>query len=231
MVYFNIMQDATRATGVGTSSQVETAQTPSPVASGRSCVRCGGQIAINSKFCPQCGSPVMMTPSNDARTPPAPRFCSQCGGRIDGTGKFCANCGASTTSTRPSQPHPITSNVSPVTVFPTTESVIGGYTSADITRQGAGIGYGVYVTDRRVIGMRKGMLTRSAGGAVAGAVIGGLIGGRIGAQVGSRVLGSKMSTDESKHLLGDLTRTKSSRRTSSGSTTGGAGARTTSSAR
>jgi predicted amidophosphoribosyltransferase len=225
MVYFNIVGDATRATEAGTLSQVETTQTPSPkhrvpkskqlthrvpspVASGRSCVRCGGQIRINAKFCPQCGSPAMLTTSNEVRTIPAPRFCAQCGGRIESTEKFCANCGASTTSTRQSEPRAVTPNVSPVAVSSAGESVIGGYTSTDIGRQGVGIGYGVYITDRRVIGIKKGMLTKAAGGAVAGAVIGGLIGGRIGAQVGSRVLGGKMSTTDSKQLLGDLDKNK-----------------------
>ncbi len=49
------------------------------------------------------------------------------------------------------------------------------------------LGYGIYVTDRRIIGIQKGMLTQATAGTVAGAVIGGLIGGRIGAQVGSQV--------------------------------------------
>ena len=47
---------------------------------GPKCPKCGANVPPNSKFCPECGSPME-------------RHCSQCGAKISGSEKFCPQCG------------------------------------------------------------------------------------------------------------------------------------------
>lgn len=147
------------------------------------------------------------TQHDDTQSPIRGRFCGECGSRVDNSDKFCRSCGAATATadniqTVRSIPFPTSSNV-PQSV--TTEAVVDGFSSTNLLKPASKtIGYGVFVTDRRIIGVKKGMLTQAAAGTAAGAVIGGLIGGRIGAQVGASVLGKKMSSNAGKPLLVNL---------------------------
>lgn len=76
------------------------------------------------------------------------------------------------------------------------EVYLGGFTSARL-KKGTFVGYGVYATNKRLIGIksRKGVLT--------GALIGGAIGGAIGAVVAGK-LGEKLTKDESAKIIREL---------------------------
>jgi len=148
------------------------------------------------------------TPS-DAGQPPRLRFCPHCGNELSGGHVFCSNCGKKADGFLPNSTESAPSPVTPVDVGE--ESVIGGFASSDIVRQGGGLaamGYGIYVTNRRIVGVKTATASKELAGKVAGAVIGGLVGGRLGAQVASRVLGDKMSTDESRRILEELEKSK-----------------------
>ena len=56
--------------------------TDTPAASTKKCTKCGGVLANNAKFCPECGTPV-----------PQEKFCPECGTKVAANAKFCANCG------------------------------------------------------------------------------------------------------------------------------------------
>lgn len=47
------------------------------------CIKCGGEIPDNAKFCPLCGQ-------NNSHTP---SFCMYCGSPVAADTKFCENCG------------------------------------------------------------------------------------------------------------------------------------------
>jgi len=58
----------------------------------KSCSNCGSIIALNTKFCPNCGAE-----QTGPQGPPAPagasRFCPNCGSSVAAGAKFCNNCG------------------------------------------------------------------------------------------------------------------------------------------
>jgi len=53
-----------------------------PVGEDTTKCKCGATIPENSKFCPECGEPVVKD-----------KFCSNCGVKISATAKFCPDCG------------------------------------------------------------------------------------------------------------------------------------------
>ena len=53
------------------------------------CSRCNAPIANDSRFCTECGAPVVVTPA----APAAPRFCPACGAPQQPNTAFCSNCG------------------------------------------------------------------------------------------------------------------------------------------
>jgi hypothetical protein len=141
---------------------------------------------------------------------------------------FCMNCGkrierpqpASIQKTRPPADrlgkkmekvqHALTeSERSPVTQSKgTMESIIGGFASSDMLRPGKGIGYGLYITNKRVIGVKRpDQLTKSIAGAIAGAVVGKVLGFEAPWAVSS-ALGRALSTDESRRLIVELEKNK-----------------------
>ena len=87
------------------------------------------------------------------------------------------------------------------------EMVLAGLSSADMARPGS-LGYGIYITDRRIIGVKKPeQFAKMVGGAIAGAVIGKLIGFEAPWAVSS-ALGRNLSSDENLHLLSELEKNK-----------------------
>ena len=87
------------------------------------------------------------------------------------------------------------------------EIVLAGLSSADMARPGS-LGYGIYITDRRIIGVKKPeQFAKMVGGAIAGAVIGKLIGFEAPWAVSS-ALGRNLSSDENLHLLSELEKNK-----------------------
>jgi hypothetical protein len=118
---------------------------------------------------------------------------------------FCINCGKRVEGTEP----PSTKEKTDISHTPetTTETVLGGFSSADIVRPGS-FGYGIYITDRRVIGIKKpDQFAKSVGGSIAGAVIGKMLGFEAPWAVSS-ALGRSLSNDESKLLLRELEKNK-----------------------
>jgi hypothetical protein len=70
------------------------------------------------------------------------------------------------------------------------------------------LGYGIYITDRRVIGIKKpDQFTKAVGGTIAGAVIGKMIGFEAPWAVSS-ALGRNLSNNENMHLLAELDKSK-----------------------
>ena len=73
------------------------------------CPKCGASVPNGSKFCPDCGTPIVNAASkvscpNCHRVVPAGKFCPECGAALSATcpkcghtnapgTKFCANCG------------------------------------------------------------------------------------------------------------------------------------------
>lgn len=118
---------------------------------------------------------------------------------------FCISCGrkverASSTLARSSSSTPTVSETTP-------ESVVGGLASSDMARPGS-LGYGIYITDGRVIGVKKPeQFAKSVGGAIAGAVIGKMLGFEAPWAVSS-ALGRSLSSDENTHILGELEKNK-----------------------
>lgn len=128
-------------------------------------------------------------------------FCPYCGSQINEEHKFCGNCGKKIERATPPQDRG--SHPSPHPTETTPEYVIGGLASADMVRPGS-LGYGIYITDRRVIGIKKpDQFAKSVGGAIAGAVIGKLLGFEAPWAVSS-ALGRSLSNDENLHLLAEL---------------------------
>lgn len=48
----------------------------------KKCVKCGHELSMDAKFCPNCGEP---QPTN--------KFCSNCGAKVEPGAKFCPECG------------------------------------------------------------------------------------------------------------------------------------------
>lgn len=76
------------------------------------------------------------------------------------------------------------------------EEYVGGFTSGALKR-GMFWGYGIYATNRRIIGVK------SRKGAIAGALVGGVIGGAAGGIIVG-VLGQKLSKDQSVKMIREL---------------------------
>jgi hypothetical protein len=151
-------------------------------------------------------------------------FCPYCGSEMHEDHLFCGVCGkrverpASTLAKGKSQAPPqINEAVRPPPakakppVPPQMESVketvLGGLSSADMARPGS-LGYGVYITNRRVIGIKKPeQFTKAVGGAIAGAVIGKILGFEAPWAVSS-ALGRSLSNDENLNLLTELEKNK-----------------------
>ena len=153
-------------------------------------------------------------------------FCPYCGYRMKDDHLFCKNCGkkvendtdlkverSQTTSkvsktlardiiskaegdqTTPTMPK----------VFP--ETVLAGFSSADMLRPGS-IGYGIYITNKRVIGIKKPeQFAKAVSGAIAGAIIGKMLGFEAPWAVSS-ALGRNLTNDETMHLLTELEKNK-----------------------
>ncbi|TFG75466.1 MAG: zinc ribbon domain-containing protein [Thermodesulfobacteriales bacterium] len=132
-------------------------------------------------------------------------FCPYCGSKVKEEHNFCNNCGKKNEKTAPpsisdtDSPHPLSDT--------TQETVLGGLASSDMARPGS-TGYGVYITTRRVIGVKKpDQFTKAISGAIAGAVIGKVLG--FGAPWAvSNALGRCLSNDENIHILIELERNK-----------------------
>jgi hypothetical protein len=73
------------------------------------------------------------------------------------------------------------------------EVYLGGFASANLTRGIMG-GYGIYATDKRVIGV-KGIGVKSRGGIIAGALVGGVVG---------LALQNKLKDDKSAKMIQEL---------------------------
>jgi hypothetical protein len=160
-------------------------------------------------------------------------FCPYCGYQMKEDHLFCMNCGkkverdipnstGSSTNQRIPKTAPIktapktvipkaaTPKVAPTKVAPTTvipEIVLSGFSSADMIRPGS-FGYGVYITNKRVIGVKKPeQFAKAVTGAIAGAVIGKMLGFEAPWAVSS-ALGRNLTNDETMHLLGELEKNK-----------------------
>lgn len=48
----------------------------------KKCQKCGAEINVSAKFCPECGEKM-----------PAKKFCSECGAEVNASAKFCPECG------------------------------------------------------------------------------------------------------------------------------------------
>ena len=73
------------------------------------------------------------------------------------------------------------------------EVYLGGFTSANLTKGIMG-GYGIYATNKRIIGV-KGIAATSRGGMIAGALVGGVVGS---------ALGKKFTDDKSAKMIQEL---------------------------
>jgi len=112
---------------------------------------------------------------------------------------FCRNCGKKVEN---ATPH-LGGTLALAPSVTTPELLIGGFASSDMLRPGS-IGYGIYITDRRVIGVKRpDQFVKSVGGAVAGAVIGKALGYEAPWTISS-ALGQSLSGDENTHLLVEI---------------------------
>ena len=99
-------------------------------------------------------------------------FCARCGAPVPESARFCARCGS---PANPAPPQAAAPAALPVgSVPPGAERYVGGFVSPNLHLRGRGLsslGYGVYVTDRRLIGVnsKRGLL---AGLAAVGGVTG-----------------------------------------------------------
>ncbi len=59
---------------------MDVSENDKPVSSVKKCINCNSEISINSKFCPECGSPQQIK-------------CPKCNSEIQGNPKFCPECG------------------------------------------------------------------------------------------------------------------------------------------
>ncbi len=118
-------------------------------------------------------------------------FCMRCGAPVPDGARFCASCGS---PTMPAMPQAPASVLSPAAAAPSgAERYLGGFVSPNLHLRGRGVssmGYGVYVTDRRIIGVnsKRGLLA-------AFAAVGGVTG------IAFAVAGS---TDESAKAIAEL---------------------------
>jgi hypothetical protein len=148
-------------------------------------------------------------------------FCMNCGKRVE---KITLNEADTKTRHQPLSPQLNTqpTKASPKTVEKTQpkiiaqprkepeiipEIVLAGFSSAEMVRPGS-LGYGIYITNKRVIGTKApGQFAKAVTGAIAGAVIGKMIGFEAPWAV-SNALGRNLTNDETIHLLSELEKVK-----------------------
>ncbi len=118
-------------------------------------------------------------------------FCARCGAPLPDAARFCSNCGAALPTAAPTTvPTPSPSEA-------IDEQYLGGFTSPNLHLKGRGVsslGYGVYATNRRVIGVnsKKGLVAALA-------AVGGVTG------LAFAVAGS---TDEKRKAIAELDQKK-----------------------
>jgi len=132
-------------------------------------------------------------------------FCPYCGNRVEDDNLFCKYCGKKLErDISPNTGRSLSTLHKPDAV---SETVLAGFSSADMLRPGS-FGYGVYITDRRVIGIKKPeQFAKAVGGAIAGAVIGKILGFEAPWAVSS-ALGRNLTNDETSRLLEELEKNK-----------------------
>jgi hypothetical protein len=162
-------------------------------------------------------------------------FCPYCGSPMRDDHQFCMNCGKKVEKITPQEAEKIARpqtntpqpNTPPVKTpkkasekpLPTAEPppskdpdwvpeiVLAGFSSAEMVKPGS-FGYGVYITNKRVIGTKApGQFAKAVTGAIAGAVIGKIIGFEAPWAV-SNALGRNLTNDETIHLLTELEKVK-----------------------
>ena len=153
-------------------------------------------------------------------------FCPYCGYQMKDDHLFCKNCGkkvendleskAESSQTTPKIPKTRLSDTisktesgknTPTVQKAVPEIVLAGFSSADMVRPGS-MGYGVYITNKRVIGIKKPeQFAKAVGGAIVGAVIGKMLGFEAPWAVSS-ALGRNLTNDETMHLLAELEKNK-----------------------
>mgnify|MGYP000094191492 CR=1 FL=1 len=133
-------------------------------------------MANELKFCPRCGQPVE----------PEDRYCGYCGYYLEEARRKIARKRARRKSRKEKKEEE--------------EYVIGGISSANLAK-GFLRGYGVFVTNRRVIGVKarkKGLVT---------GLLAGFMGGALGAIIASK-LGGRLTREEGVKLLSELEKSK-----------------------
>jgi hypothetical protein len=162
-------------------------------------------------FCPYCGSPM-----RDDHL-----FCMNCGKRVerittqDTKTVATQQISAAQSNTQSNKAPPkVSEKTLPKAEAPpskepgiTPEIVLAGFSSAEMVRPGS-LGYGIYITNKRVIGTKApGQFAKAVTGAIAGAVIGKMIGFEAPWAV-SNALGRNLTNDETIHLLSELEKVK-----------------------
>lgn len=111
------------------------------------CASCGTQILPGQKFCAHCGkatevgSQTLSSTSNIAANITASNFCPHCGREIQAGFHFCEGCG------KPLEAPP--TGTSPVE----NEYLLGGLKTGSLHLDGKFGGYGIYATNKRLIGV------------------------------------------------------------------------------
>ncbi len=168
------------------------------------CPYCGAEMFEDHLFCGVCGKRVERPPSTLTKGGSKPREVSP-SPPAKGSSKVSANMESATSPKIESTTPKVKSATSPIESG--RETVLAGLSSADMARPGS-LGYGIYITDRRVIGVKKPeQFAKMVGGAIAGAVIGKLIGFEAPWAVSS-ALGRNLSNDENLNLLSELEKNK-----------------------
>ena len=169
------------------------------------CPYCGSEMFEDHLYCGVCGKRVERPASTVAKTKSIAPPKIDTTTRLPPAKRKPPVSPPKDTTARP-PPAEDNSNVAPQrdTVK---ETVLGGLSSADMARPGS-LGYGIYITNRRVIGIKKpGQFAKAVGGAIAGAVIGKVLGFEAPWAVSS-TLGRSLSNDENLHLLAELEKNK-----------------------
>jgi hypothetical protein len=162
-------------------------------------------------FCPYCGKPMREDHL----------FCMNCGKKVE---RSTPNANGSATSQQDSATpsktqfkktpqNKITNNIPQSEPNPgrapeiVPEIVLAGFSSAEMVRPGS-LGYGIYITNKRVIGTKApGQFAKAVSGAIAGAIIGKIIGFEAPWAV-SNALGRNLTNDETLHMLSELDKVK-----------------------
>ena len=154
------------------------------------------------------------------------RYCPYCGAPMRADHTFCGSCGKKveriasqkTSTTSPPSKNESDMRTSELTLDPAAnqpshradvpnEYVVGGFTSSDMARPGS-LGYAIYITNRRIIGVKKpGLFAKAVGATVAGTVMGAVLG--LGTKWTVRnSLGRDLTSEENRALLAELERSK-----------------------